>query len=118
MQSIIVDEQSTVVMKAGDILPMAIAEILRLDQNRERKIRAALEVLKTQRCKHFFGLVSHQRYPDEATARRFAPEIYAISNEHYSDYRVCCILKALCEKLPADHPVTLTLSDFAALTDF
>lgn len=106
-------------MSANEIRSMAIAAIASIKAIRDRATNEAFEIVKHQRCKRFFGLYSHRRYPTKEIAAEHAPEVLMAQKLAFEDMLTCRVLKDVAEFiLDSNEPnrkVRVTINDYRAL---
>lgn len=114
---------SYIKLHAREVLRLATASILEIEDIRRRNVLFALEEVLDEECTHLFGLIRHRRYRDRDDALRRAPEVERARRSAEGAMDTCQLLKQVStmlldnDKIPdEDKYVYLTLNDYRALS--
>lgn len=112
---------SYIKLHAREVLRLATASILEIEDIRRRNERIALEHAINEECTHLFGLIRHRRYKDHDDALT-APKVVRARHSASGAMDTCKLLKHVStmlldnDKIPdEDKYVYLTLNDYRAL---
>lgn len=111
---------SLIPLTAREIHRLALSALADMEATRGKIVTQALEAVKQQRCTHFFGLVSHQKYPTRELAMEHSPVVLAAKQWASSDFQTCEILKRAAQYFidtaREDQIIQVSLNDYRALT--
>lgn len=109
---------SSAQMSAKEVFRLALESISAMDQTRRQAAGKVWEVIKNEECTHFFGLVRHKRWPNQAAAAKYSQVYKIAANCGWGDYETCEVLRDFAQALIAQNPeaiMTITAEDFRAL---
>ena len=114
---------SFVKMHAKDVLRLATASILEIEDLRRRAVNRAVEKALDAECTHFFGLIRHKQFRDRDDALKTCLEVQMAKRAAEGAMDTCQLLKKLStlllddDKLSDDQRVIhLTLNDYRAIS--
>ncbi len=114
---------SFVKMHAKDVLRLATASILEIEELRRRAVNRAVEEALDAECTHFFGLIRHKQFRDRDDALKTCLEVRLAKRTAEGAMDTCQLLKKLSTMLLDDDKLTddqrvihLTLNDFRAIS--
>lgn len=114
---------SYIKLHAREVLRLATAAILEIEDIRRRNVLIALEQVLDEECTHLFGLIRHRRYSDRDDALKRAPEVMHARQSASGAMDTCKLLKQIStmlldnDRVPdEDKYVYLTLNDYRALS--
>lgn len=118
-QRITVSKSSSAQLPAKEVLRLATSSMIEIKSQRVRAANAAWEIVKDEKCVHFWGLWSHKRYPTREHAERHCPQYRGMSNVGWGDYETCQLLANFANKVMEFDEramMTITADDFRALS--
>lgn len=114
---------SYIKLHAREVLRLATASILEIEDIRRRNVLIALDEVIDEECTHLFGLIRHRRYEDRDDALKHAPEVMHARHSAGGAMDTCKLLKQIStmlldnDKVPdEDKYVYLTLNDYRAIS--
>lgn len=114
---------SFVKLHAKDVLRLATASILEIEDLRRRAVNQAVDVALDAECTHFFGLVRHKQFRDRDDALKSCLEVQLAKRTADGAMDTCQLLKKLSTMLLDDDKLSddqrmihLTLNDYRAIS--
>ncbi len=114
---------SFVKMHAKDVLRLATASILEIEDLRRCAVNRAVEEALDAECTHFFGLIRHKQFRDRDDALKTCLEVRLAKRTADGAMDTCQLLKKLSimllddDKLSDDQRmIHLTLNDYRAIS--
>ena len=123
MMPIYTSNTSFVRMPAKEVLRLASASILEIEDLRRRAVNEAVERALDAECTHFFGLVRHKQFRDRDHALSTCLEVHMAKHTADGAMDTCQMLKKLSTMLldnerltEEDRVMYLTLNDYRAIS--